>query len=44
MKNNYPIASLNEYQLKKIQSLEKELRHEMDENIVLVAYDEREDK
>lgn len=42
MTNNdhYPIASLNEHQLNKIQSLEKELRHEMGEHIVLIAYDE----
>ncbi|WP_203361525.1 hypothetical protein [Bacillus sp. REN10] len=46
MKNNanYPVASLNEHQVKRIQSLEKELRQEMSENIVLIAYDEIEDK
>ena len=37
---NFPVANLNESQLEKITLLEKELRSETNENIVLIAYDE----
>ena len=37
---NFPVANLNESHLEKITSLEKELRSETNENIVLIAYDE----
>ncbi|KKB33991.1 hypothetical protein [Bacillus thermotolerans] len=36
----FPVADLQGKQLDKIQSLEKELRQEIGENIVLIAYDE----
>ncbi|MEK4028572.1 MULTISPECIES: hypothetical protein [Bacillaceae] len=38
----FPVADLNENHLQKVQSLEKELRQEIGENIVLIAYDEEE--
>ena len=38
--DNFPVANLNESHLEKITSLEKELRSETNENIVLIAYDE----
>ncbi|HZG70964.1 MAG TPA: hypothetical protein VEY51_05430 [Chondromyces sp.] len=41
---NFPVAELKNNQLEKIQSLEKELRQEMGENIVLIAYDEANEK
>lgn len=37
---NFPVANLDKDQLSKIMSLEKELRNETNENIVLIAYDE----
>ncbi|WP_268990190.1 hypothetical protein [Calidifontibacillus erzurumensis] len=42
LQKNYPIANLSEGQLQKIQRLEKELSQEKNENIVLIAYDEKE--
>ncbi|MFK2824586.1 hypothetical protein QYG89_02590 [Bacillus sp. B190/17] len=36
----FPVADLNKNHLQKVQSLEKELRQELGENIVLIAYDE----
>jgi hypothetical protein len=43
MTNNkdYPVAHLEESQLDKVEMLEKELRTETNENIVLIAYDEK---
>lgn len=38
---NFPVANLDSTQLEKISSLEKELRKETNENIVLIAYDEK---
>ncbi|OCA92326.1 hypothetical protein [Pseudobacillus wudalianchiensis] len=39
----FPVADLNGNHLQRVQSLEQELRQELGENIVLIAYDE-EDK
>lgn len=36
---NFPVADLKERQLDKIQLLEKELRQDIGEDIVLIAYD-----
>ncbi|WP_191991940.1 hypothetical protein [Bacillus aerolatus] len=36
----FPVADLKENHLQKVQSLENELRQELGENIVLIAYDE----
>lgn len=36
---NFPVADLKESQLDKIQLLEKELRQDTGEDIVLIAYD-----
>lgn len=38
---NFPVANLKENQLEKVKMLEKELSQETNENIVLIAYDER---
>lgn len=38
---SFPVANLDENQLEKVTRLEKELRKETDENIVLIAYDEK---
>lgn len=38
---NFPVANLNESQLSKLKTLEKELSQETSENIVLIAYDEK---
>ncbi|MDZ5474433.1 hypothetical protein SM124_22315 [Bacillus sp. 31A1R] len=40
---NFPVANLDENQLQKITQLEKELRKETNENIVLIAYDEKDE-
>lgn len=40
---NFPVANLDAKQLEKISSLEKELRKETNENIVLIAYDEKDE-
>lgn len=40
MYENFPVANLKDKTLKKIETLEKELREETGENIVLIAYDE----
>ncbi|UGB32986.1 MULTISPECIES: hypothetical protein [Bacillaceae] len=40
---NFPVANLDRDQLNKIMSLEKELRSETNENIVLIAYDEKDE-
>ncbi|MGG7620636.1 hypothetical protein ACVBAX_19490 [Robertmurraya sp. GLU-23] len=40
---NFPVADLEKSQLDKITSLEKELRKETNENIVLIAYDEKDE-
>lgn len=40
---NFPVAHLEKNQLDKITSLEKELRKETNENIVLIAYDEKDE-
>jgi len=40
---NFPVANLDSDQLNKIMSLEKELRNETNENIVLIAYDEKDE-
>lgn len=40
---NFPVANLDKGQLDKISSLEKELRKETNENIVLIAYDEKDE-
>ena len=40
---NFPVANLDRDQLNKIMSLEKELRNETNENIVLIAYDEKDE-
>ncbi|MDQ0221431.1 hypothetical protein [Peribacillus cavernae] len=37
---DYPVAEINDNQLQKIKGLEKDLRNETNENIVLIAYDE----
>lgn len=36
----FPVADLNQNHLQKVQLLEKELRQDIGENIVLIAYDE----
>lgn len=41
MFEKFPVAHLDPEQLQKILSLEKELRSETNENIVLIAYDEK---
>jgi hypothetical protein len=38
---NFPIADLNDNQLHKVEMLEKELRKETSDNIVLIAYGEK---
>jgi hypothetical protein len=43
MKEQFPVANLDESQLSKIAQLENELRQEMNENIVLIAYDEKDE-
>ncbi|WP_421382919.1 hypothetical protein ACOJQI_01660 [Bacillus salacetis] len=43
LKEQFPVASLDENQLSKITQLENELRQEMNENIVLIAYDEKDE-
>jgi hypothetical protein len=43
MKEQFPVANLEENQLSKITKLEQELRQEMNENIVLIAYDEKDE-
>lgn len=40
---NFPVANLEKSQLDKITSLENELRKETNENIVLIAYDEKDE-
>lgn len=40
---HFPVANLDPSQLEKITSLEKELRKETNENIVLIAYDEKDE-
>ncbi|HZH61749.1 MAG TPA: hypothetical protein VEY70_19685 [Metabacillus sp.] len=42
MYEKFPVAHLDSEQLQKVLSLEKELRSETNENIVLIAYDEKE--
>lgn len=37
---NFPVANLNEDQLRRVKSLEQELSQEANDNIVLIAYDE----
>lgn len=37
----FPVAHLDPEQLQKILTLEKELQNETNENIVLIAYDEK---
>ncbi|MCM3585320.1 hypothetical protein M3182_06125 [Mesobacillus maritimus] len=44
MDKDFPVANLQAAQLDKIQQLEKELRNETNENIVLIAYDEEDQK
>ncbi len=41
--DNFPVANLDDHQLKKILTLENELRNETNENIVLIAYDEKDE-
>lgn len=41
MFEKFPVAHLDPDQLQKILTLEKELRNETNENIVLIAYDEQ---
>lgn len=38
---NFPVANLNDEQLQKVKMLEQALRQESSENIVLIAYDEK---
>jgi len=38
---DFPVANLAESQLEQIESLENELRKQTNENIVLIAYDEK---
>ncbi|KEF37712.1 hypothetical protein M670_03014 [Schinkia azotoformans MEV2011] len=38
---NFPVANLNEDQLQKVKKLEQELSQEASDNIVLIAYDEK---
>lgn len=38
---DFPVANLNETQLQKVKKLEQELSQEASENIVLIAYDEK---
>lgn len=40
---NFPVANLEKSQLDKITLLEQELRKETNENIVLIAYDEKDE-
>ena len=44
MGKDFPVANLQAAQLDKVQQLEKELRNETNENIVLIAYDEEDQK
>ncbi|WP_175639068.1 hypothetical protein [Metabacillus schmidteae] len=44
MFEKFPVAHLDPDQLQKILTLEKELRNETNENIVLIAYDEQGEK
>ncbi|WP_216773424.1 hypothetical protein [Metabacillus halosaccharovorans] len=41
MFDKFPVAHLDSDQLQKILTLETELRNETNENIVLIAYDEK---
>lgn len=41
MDKDFPVANLAESQLEQIESLENELRKQTNENIVLIAYDEK---
>jgi hypothetical protein len=41
--DEFPVANLKNDQLSKIEKLEQELRQETNENIVLIAYDERDE-
>jgi hypothetical protein len=38
---NFPVANLNDEQLQKVKMLEQSLSQETSENIVLIAYDEK---
>ncbi|SEN37706.1 hypothetical protein SAMN05192533_11244 [Mesobacillus persicus] len=41
---DFPVANLDESQLEQIESLESELRKQTNENIVLIAYDEKNER
>ncbi|WP_198008242.1 hypothetical protein [Bacillus sp. SG-1] len=43
LKGQFPVANLDESQLSKITQLENELRKDTQENIVLIAYDEKDE-
>ncbi|WP_168413174.1 hypothetical protein [Bacillus salacetis] len=43
MREKFPVADLNESQLTKVTRLENELRKELNENIVWIAYDEKDE-
>ncbi len=38
---NFPVANLNEDQLQQVKKLEQELSQKANDNIVLIAYDEK---
>lgn len=38
---NFPVANLNDDELQKVKNLEQELSQKANENIVLIAYDEK---
>ena len=44
MNEDFPVANLQGNQLSKIEMLEKELRQDTNENIVLIAYDEKNER
>lgn len=41
---DFPVANISNDQLSKIENLERELRNETNENIVLIAYDEKDEQ
>ncbi len=38
---SFPVANLNEEQIRKVKNLEQELSQEASDNVVLIAYDEK---
>ncbi|WLR51814.1 hypothetical protein LC040_02595 [Bacillus tianshenii] len=42
MKNEYPVAKLNEQELTKLQQTEKTIREDIGKDIILIAYEDSE--